>query len=180
MLASVKIGSLRGNKHGIGAQKGNRLVAPVLPELDSICTRRTLTSLFFVPVWHPQSTASAIKARKRLNRHMFALILHTTKPQHANKVKNYGQTIQQSRKPKTPEQLPQTQEDRDQGQKSPRAGRRAKSGLTGRFEEIEKAALRAAFLIWQGCAAAQPDDQQVVPTLFRRPPACTRATRRRG
>ena len=40
--------------------------------------------------------ASAIRARKRLNRRVIALILHTTKPQHANKVKNYGQTIQQS------------------------------------------------------------------------------------
>jgi hypothetical protein len=65
--------------------------------------------------------------------------LHTTKPQQANKVKNYGQTIQQSRKPKTPEELPQTQKNSGQGQKS-RREKTGKTGLTGRFEFIEKAA----------------------------------------
>jgi hypothetical protein len=62
--------------------------------------------------------------------------LHNTKPQQANKVKNYGQTIQQSRKSETPEQLHQTQKSRDQRQESSRY----KKSLTGRFEQIEKAA----------------------------------------
>jgi hypothetical protein len=57
--------------------------------------------------------------------------LHTTKPQHANKVKNYGQTIQQSRKPETPEQLHQTQKNRDQGEENRREAGRAGNGLTG-------------------------------------------------
>jgi len=78
---------------------------------------------------------------------VFTLILHNTKPQHANKVKNYGQTIQQSRKPKTPEQLHQTQEGGDQGQKSRQNGRRAKSGLTGRLEGIKKAAHSGGFFL---------------------------------
>jgi hypothetical protein len=66
--------------------------------------------------------------------------LHNTKPQHANKVKNYGQTIQQSRKPETPEQLPQTQEGGDQSQEGRRETRRSQGCLTGRLEGIEKAA----------------------------------------
>jgi hypothetical protein len=76
--------------------------------------------------------------------------LHTTKPQHANKVKNYGQTIQQSRKSKTPEPLRQTQKNSGQGQKSRRDRRRAKSGLTGHFETIEKAARSGGlFDLWR-------------------------------
>jgi D-alanyl-D-alanine carboxypeptidase len=91
--------------------------------------------------------AVAAKARKRLNRRVIAFILHTTEPQQANKVKNYGQTIQQSRKPETPEQLSQTQKGGGQGQKS----RRKKTGLTGRFEVIEKAAHPGGLFVlaWQ-------------------------------
>jgi len=69
--------------------------------------------------------------------------LHNTKPQQANKVKNYGQTIQQSRKPEAPEQLHQTQENRDQGQE----GRCDKESLTGRFGHIEKAAQSGGLFI---------------------------------
>jgi hypothetical protein len=72
--------------------------------------------------------------------------LDTTKPQQANKVKNYGQTIQQSRKPETPEQLHQTQKSGDQGQE----GRQGKTGpgsrLTGRLRQLKRPLTRAAFL----------------------------------
>jgi hypothetical protein len=88
--------------------------------------------------------------------------VHTTKPQQANKVKNYGQTIQQSRKPETPEQLPQTQENRDQGQES----RRSQTGLTGRFRTLKRPLIRAAFLIGRDAALRRPDSAARCPYLF--------------
>src|SRR5208282_1487254 len=94
MLASVKIGSFS-MVMSTGSERRTEMdwLVPVSLELTAICTRKALTSLFFVFVWQPQSMASAIKARKRLNCRVLAFILHTTKPQHANKVKNYGKTI---------------------------------------------------------------------------------------
>jgi hypothetical protein len=74
--------------------------------------------------------------------------LHTTKPQQANKVKNYGQTIQQSRKPKTPEQLHQTQENRDQGKENRREAGRASNVLTGCLRQLKRPLNRAAFFDW--------------------------------
>jgi hypothetical protein len=88
----------------------------------------------------------AAKARKRLNRRVIAFILHTTEPQQANKVKNYGQTIQQSRKSETPEQLPQTQKSGGQGQES----RCKKNGLTGVLRSLKRPLIRAAFSFWRG------------------------------
>jgi hypothetical protein len=74
--------------------------------------------------------------------------LHTTRPQHANKVKNYGQTIQQSRKSKTPEELPQTQKNRDQGEENRREASRASNGLTGHLRQLKRPLTRAAFFDW--------------------------------
>jgi hypothetical protein len=59
----------------------------------------------------------------------------TTKPQQANKVKNYGQTIQQSHQTETPAELHQTQKSRGQSKK----GHAEKGGLNLRFRKIEKA-----------------------------------------
>ena len=94
MLASVKNGSLA-MVTGTGSDRRTETdwAVLLLSELASICKRKMLTCLFFVSVWQPHSAASVISARKRLNRRVIALILDTTKPQHANKVKNYGQTI---------------------------------------------------------------------------------------
>jgi hypothetical protein len=73
--------------------------------------------------------------------------LDTTKPQQANKVKNYGQTIQQSRKPETPEQLHQTQKSGDQSQESSQGKTgRSQASLTGHLRQLKRPLNWAAFL----------------------------------
>src|SRR5690348_8778343 len=92
--ASVKTGSFK-IVNGVGAARKTEIVLLVaVGTVTSMCTRNVLSNFAFLSVWQPQMNASAaISTKLRLIYRKQICIVRSTKPQYANKVKNYGKTI---------------------------------------------------------------------------------------